>query len=228
MKVVLTFDCYGTLIDWISGIKEAVRKLFTLSDAELDKFVSLWLKKDQENVRSSYRKYRDIVKDNFKYALEAMNVKYSLQTLDELADSIKLWRAFPDVRSNLLKLKEIGEIYLVSNTDNEFIKASINNIGVSFDEVITAEDLMVYKPNLAVFRYVKEKIHIKGGEFWIHISSYLSYDIKPAKLIGAYTILLDRYNSCNDVDVEYADEIYKSFSKLTSSLLFRFRKGCER
>lgn len=224
MRVALTFDCYGTLIDWISGIKEAVRRLYVLNETELNRFVSLWLKRDLENVMGNYRKYRDIMKDNFKYALETMSLRYDLQTLNELVDSIKLWRAFPDVKNNLSRLKEVGEIYIVSNTDNEFIRASINNIGVDFDGVVTAEDLMAYKPNPAVFSYVKEKIHAKGGKIWIHISSYLSYDIKPAKLAGAYTILLDRYNYCGDIDVEYADEIYKSFDKLTRSLLFRFRR----
>lgn len=220
MRVIFTFDTYGTLIDWLGGIKNTLRRLFSLDEQEINRFISIWGMYDYELVQMEYRPYRDILSDAFRKTLNDMNIPYDQEKLDKLVYSIKEWRPFPDTKQNLLRLKDIGEIGIISNTDREFINASIRNMGVEFDHVVVAEDIKIYKPNPTVFNKAREIMEIKTEDKWFHISSYHTYDIIPAKKSGEKitTVLLDRYGYAEEAG-KYSDYVYKKFSDLTSDII---------
>jgi len=194
----MTFDCYGTLIDWLSGARKAFTDLYPEMWDKADLFIRYWGEKDWELVNIGvYRPYREILADGFRYALERLGIAYSSETIRRLTYSIYDWKPFPDVREALEKLIEKGvELGIISNTDRDFIMKSIEHIGVEFKHVIVAEDMKMYKPDPRVFKRARE---ILPEARWIHVSSYPQYDIIPAYKAGVDTILLDRYGLSNEL-----------------------------
>lgn len=223
-RTLFTFDCYGTLIDWLGGIRSKFRELYPEFPEEVERFVSYWSEKDFLLVGGCYKPYKEILRKGFRYAIERLRLPYDDEILEKLTYSIKEWKPFQDTRENLLLLKEIGEIGIISNTDREFISASINNMKVEFDYVIVAEDLKIYKPHPEVFRSAKNILQIGVNDIWIHISSYIIYDIIPARKAGVYTILLDRYKFMEMEETCLADEVYFNFGELTENIRRRFRE----
>ena len=223
-RLLFTFDCYGTLINWLGGVRGEIRELYpNLRIREINKFISCWSEKDLELVRQDYRPYREILRKGFEYALRQSALPYDKGILENLVQSIKKWKPFPDTRENLITLKKIGEIGIISNTDREFIEASIANMNIDFDHIIVAEDIEIYKPNPEVFGKAKDMMEVDEDDEWIHISSYPVYDIIPAKKMGIYSILLDRYSFSTELRKCYADEVYRDFSTLTEKITERFK-----
>ena len=220
MSLIVTFDCYGTLIDWLKGLRDALRKYLGLGDRLQDAFINIWGKRDLELVSSGYKPYRDILYEAFKYTLEKMDLEYSEDDVWKLVYSIKEWMPFSDVRDNLLRIKGHGLIGIISNTDREFILASIRNIGVSFDRVVVAEDIKLYKPNPRVFNLSRRLMGINRGDRWIHVSSYPEYDIIPARESGEdiELLLLNRYGYGGE-DIRFADKVFDSFDELVDYII---------
>jgi len=199
VNVIMTFDCYGTLIDWLSGAKKAFLKLYPSEENKVDIFIKYWGEKDWELVNSGiYRPYREILEEGFKYALEKLGLEYTDATIKSLTYSIYDWQPFQDVKMALEELLNRGvDLGIISNTDRDFIEKSVENIGVKFKYIIVAEDIKIYKPDPKVFYMAREILPRKR---WIHVSSYPNYDIIPAIKAGVETILLDRYNLKSEVN----------------------------
>ncbi len=216
IEAVLTFDCYGTLIDWLSGARKAFLDIYIGRDDLVDKFIEYWGEKDWELVSSGiYMPYRDILREGFKYALEKIGLEYNEVVLDKLTYSIYDWRPFPDVKKPLDRLINMGvELGIISNTDKDFIMKSIEHIGVEFKYIIVAEDIKIYKPDPRVFKEARKRLPDKR---WIHISAYPQYDIIPAVKAGVETILLDRYGYREDVEKYNVDIVY-SLDELVEKL----------
>ncbi len=197
--MIITFDCYGTLIDWLGGAKKAFLELYPGEEEKVDSFIKYWGEKDWELVSSGvYRPYREILRIGFKYALEKLGLEYDEETLERLTYSIYEWRPFPDVHDPLARLVEKGvELGIISNTDRDFIMKSIEHIGVEFRHIIVAEDIKIYKPDPRVFIEARKRL---PKDRWIHVSAYPQYDIYPALEAGVETILLDRYGYRDQVD----------------------------
>jgi len=210
-KIVFTFDCYGTLINWIEGVEREFIELYS-SIRLAKKFIKYWSEKDWELVNSGvYIPYRRILETSFKYALDKIGLDYNDDTLRKLVHSIYRWPPFPDVKPTLEKIRDMNiELGIISNTDRDFIIKSIDNIGIDFDYIIVAEDIGIYKPDPRVF--------LKAGEYfknfrWIHVSAYPNYDIEPATKIGVETILVDRYRYTDRGEVP-ATYIVKKFGDI--------------
>ncbi len=219
-RVVFTFDCYGTLIDWLGGTRKKIREIYTsISDDEINEIIRYWGEADWRLVNQGYRPYREILWKGFEYALKTVGKPYDDAVIERLVNSIKEWMPFSDTRENLVKLKEVGELGIISNTDRDFILASIRNIGVEFNHVIVAEDIKIYKPDPEVFRVAWGILGIMEDDVWMHISAFPTYDVIPAKKAGVYTILLDRYKIKNTVEAQYADRIYDTFDELVEKIV---------
>ncbi len=199
VNTVMTFDCYGTLIDWLNGAKKAFIELYPEHMDKVEDFIRYWGEKDWELVNSGvYKPYREILGQGFKYALNKLGLEYSDETIEKLTYSIYEWQPFPDVKEALEDLIDRGvELGIISNTDRDFIEKSVENIGVEFKHIIVAEDIKIYKPDPKVFLKARE---ILPNKKWIHVSSYPQYDIIPALKANIKTILLDRYNLKREVE----------------------------
>jgi 2-haloacid dehalogenase len=155
---VLTFDCYGTLIDWENGILEAIKPLFlkygiSIDDPEiLEKYAGY-----EAKLEEGYIKYREVLKK----VIERFADEYKfIPTNDEinlLANSVKNWQPFPDTVKALKVLKNRYQLAIISNIDNDLFAQTQKLLDIEFEQVITAEDIGSYKPSLNNFNFAIKK-----------------------------------------------------------------------
>ncbi len=190
---IITFDCYGTLIDWESGMLGALKPLLAnhginLEDEEiLQKFAEFESKLQQ----GEYIKYRDILKNVVRQFGEQFDFEPSLAEQNTLADSIKNWQPFPDTVKALELLKSRFELGIISNIDDALFADTAKHLEVKFDYIITAEQVKSYKPSLKNFEYAIERIEFSPEQI-LHAACSVYHDIVPASSIGLTTVWIDR------------------------------------
>ena len=179
-----TFDCYGTLIDWDGGVRAELARVFGEADAsaQLERYHEIEPALQDDGRRS----YREVM-------TEAMR-ELGAPTGDEygLAESLPSWRAFPEVRGSLEELRRHGWwLGVLSNTDDDFIAASQVQIGVSFDEVVVAQELGSYKP---AHRHWEEFFARTRApkEGHVHVAASLFHDIEPCNELGLRSVWINR------------------------------------
>jgi len=189
----ITFDCYGTLIDWESGSKQFFRKLLEQYSAHipLDEFHARWNGIEFDLVKGSYRPYRQILAHSLRLALSSYSLPSSQEWEEAFASSIHSWPPFPDVPPNLSVIKGPYKIAIISNIDDDIIADSIKLMGVEFDEVVTAQQAKAYKPDPKVFAYAMGRLRAKPSDL-LHVAFGFDYDIYPAKELGIKTVWLNR------------------------------------
>jgi len=192
---VLTFDCYGTLIDWENGIINTLRPVLEKhnldpSDTQILKLYSE-LEAPAEN--EEYVNYRTILKKVMQSITERFGFAPALTALDALSESIRNWKPFPDTIPALRKLKSKYKLAIISNIDNDLFAYTARELEVPFDWVITAEMAKSYKPSLNNFYYAFQKIDRPINKI-LHISQSLYHDIVPAQKLGLQNVWVNRQN----------------------------------
>lgn len=188
----LTFDCYGTLIDWESGLLAAIRPILqrhgsNLSDAEV-----LRLYGELEPLEQKpYRRYRDVLVNVMRTMGQRVGFAASAQEAESLPESLKEWPAFPDSKAALARLGAKYKLAIISNTDDEFFAQSSRHLGTRFDEVVTAEQAKAYKPSLEPFRLALSRLGLDMNKV-LHVGQSIHHDVIPAKSLGLATVLVVR------------------------------------
>ena len=188
----LTFDCYGTLIDWETGLLGALRPLLQshgqdLSDPEiLDIYGEL-----EPRAQNPYQRYRKVLADIARGFGERLGFSLSSAEAESLPESLKNWPAFPDTRVALEKLKTKYILAIISNTDDDFFAASARHLQVKFDEVVTAEQAKAYKPSLAPFHLALQRLDLPPRQV-LHVGQSVYHDVLPGKSLGMATALVYR------------------------------------
>jgi 2-haloacid dehalogenase len=190
---VLTFDCYGTLIDWESGILNAIlpvlfRRDVALSDGEI---LQLYAELEARVEVGTYIKYRDVLRKVMQGFGEKFNFPPNEMELNALSDSLKNWKPFPDTVEALKELKERFKLAVISNTDDALFAETARHLRVRFDWVITAEQVKSYKPSTNNFERAIEKIGASPDKI-LHVAQSVYHDIIPAKRLGLATVLVRR------------------------------------
>ncbi len=189
---VLTFDCYGTLIDWENGILDALKPLFikygvNISDEEiLEKYAGYEAKLEVE-----YLKYKEVLKKATESFAEEYQVSLNSDELNLLSGSVKNWQPFPDTVDALHILKKKYKLAIISNIDNDLFHYSEKLLNTKFDYLITAEDIGSYKPSLNNFQAAIKKIGVEPGKI-LHIAQSIYHDIIPAKESGLSNVWVNR------------------------------------
>lgn len=210
-KKYITFDCYGTLIDWEGGIRTATKKLadkngFSLSlDGISDKYIKVELEVEAEQ----YRKYHEVLQLSAKKLFKQAGFDISDEDALAFADSIYGWQPFPETHDVLAELKRKSyKLIILSNIDNEIIKRSIGLMGIDFDGVVTAEEVGSYKPAHGHWEEMLKRFNAKKEEV-LHVAASYVHDIIPAKEQSFDAIWINR-NSENPTkeikpDLEFKD-----------------------
>lgn len=185
----LTFDCYGTLIDWERGITTGVASLVNRVDQPLTRDDVLEAHARHESSQQRYTPempYRDLLAVVFKRLAEEWKVPYSTDEAVAYGCSVAQWPAFPDSASTLQYLKKYFKLIILSNVDNESFAASRSMLQVDFDAVITAEDVGSYKPSHRNFDYMLELLPSLGvrKEETLHVADSTFHDHEPAAELG--------------------------------------------
>ncbi len=188
----LTFDCYGTLIDWRKGIETELRASLgpeaRAGRALLDAYIEA--EKEQE---ASYKKYRDVL------ALSALSLSRRLGSrMDEgkareFAASVPRWPAFPDTRGFLREMGVRGhKRYILSNVDNDLLEGTLKGNRLEVDGFVTAEEVGSYKPDTGHWREFFRRTGAEKDEV-LHVAGSVFHDIIPAAGLGLATAWVNRY-----------------------------------
>ena len=190
--MIVSFDCYGTLIDWEKGITQALRPVLERHGLNLkdDEILELYAEIEPELERE-YKPYREVLVGVVEEFGRRLGFEPSGEERFVLVDTIGDWPPFPEVREVLNKLKELVKIAVISNVDDDLFEKSERAIGVEFDYVVTAQRARAYKPSLKVFEYAQKVFGVSKGD-WIHVGQSVFHDIIPARSFGLRTILVRR------------------------------------
>jgi len=190
---ILSFDCYGTLIDWETGILSALAPVLarhgrSVPDEELlETFATLEVGAEQP----PYRAYEVVLRE----VVEGLGRRFGFAP-DEaergvLAASLGDWPAFPDTRDALLALKTRYRLAIISNIDDDLFARTARVLGVEFDWVVTARQVGSYKPSLENFRQSLARFGAPSDKV-LHVAQSLYHDIAPAKSLGLSTVWVNR------------------------------------
>jgi 2-haloalkanoic acid dehalogenase type II len=186
---VLSFDCYGTLIDWESGMVEALRPLTDKLDDDISRNTILEAHAKQESWQQAQTPamcYSDILAIVYKRLAEHWHIPVSWEECKHYGHSVKDWPAFPDSAEALRYLKEHYRLVILSNIDNHSFAASNATLGVHFDAIYTAQDIGSYKPAAANFDYMLRHLSELGfskGDI-LHTAESMFHDHQPANRQG--------------------------------------------
>lgn len=200
----ITFDCYGTLIDWESGVQQFFAQRLAAHDIEgMDprELQHKWEEIQFVYIQEQYRPYREVLRDTMRMTLDMEQIPYAEQDLDEFANAMGRWQPFPDTREAILELQKYLKVVLITNTDNAIIAETERTIGVKFDEIITAEQAGAYKPAHTGFLLARERLGLPVSDIW-HAGFGFKYDIVPATELGYTTVWVNRQGEARPVDVK--------------------------
>ncbi len=198
---VLTFDCYGTLIDWESGMIEALRPLTERVGQDLNRDEILQAHAFHESTQQEQtptRPYRDLLSTVYKRLAELWGVRVTVAECVAYGQSVGSWPAFDDSAPALQYLKNFYKLVILSNVDNSSFAGSNALLQVEFDAVITAEDAGSYKPSPRNFDYMLQRLAAGiGGEKFgkadiLHTAESLFHDHAPANAFGLASCWIHR------------------------------------
>ncbi|MEH2049949.1 haloacid dehalogenase type II [Nostoc sp.] len=198
----LTFDCYGTLIDWENGILGVLKPLLRVHNTNLDneQILEIFAEFEAELEKGEYIKYREVLKRVVQKFGERFGFEPTADELNSLADSIQHWLPFPDTVEALRALKQKFKLVIISNVDDDLFAFSAKHLEVEFDRIITAEQVKSYKPSLNNFRFAIERINLPLEQI-LHVAASLYHDIVTAKSLGISTVWVNRRADQNRVNI---------------------------
>ena len=199
----ITFDCYGTLIDWESAIQQFFAQRLAahnIKHVDVQTLQRRWEEIQFVSIQERYRPYREVLHDTMHMALDTSQIPYAEQDLDEFANSMGRWQPFPDTKEAIIELQKLTKTVLLTNTDNDIIAETEGTIGVKFDDIITAQQAGAYKPSHKGFILARERLGLPISGIW-HAGFGFKYDIVPATELGYTTVWVNRQGEARPVDV---------------------------
>jgi len=196
---LLTFDCYGTLIDWETGIRSALEKLLTASGVTWnDRYFDHYQACEAQLEGRSYQPYRAILTEVESQLLQEAGL-VELPAA-QLANSLAGWQPFPDTVGALRRLKQRFQLGILSNIDRDLLTLSARHLQVEFDLMITAEDVRSYKPATGHF----DKLLSSGFQRHqiLHVAQSLFHDIRPCNQLGINCIWVNRRGESNTLSAK--------------------------
>jgi 2-haloalkanoic acid dehalogenase type II len=193
----ITFDCYGTLIDWETGIhaafKQSLRNL-GLSHPEESRLFDRYLEEEKRiEAQKPYRPYRKVLAEAFDAAARSFGKTIPAEASNLLVDQLPTWRPFPDTNPALEKLARNHKLGILSNVDDDLLEGTLKHLKVRFDILITAERVRSYKPAKTHFEQARKVIGV--DKHWLHVGASLYHDIEPASGLQIKTVWVNRKNS---------------------------------
>ncbi len=202
----ITFDAYGTLINFQLGkitlevLGDRAKKINT------KKFLDEYSDARFDDILKPYRAYEAVLRRCFGNVARKYNIDFTEDDVDEMIAAIPTWGPFPDVPPVLRKLREYCKIVIISNTEDHIIERNIDNIGVPFDNYISAQQARAYKPSPVVFNYTLKKLGCDKSEI-LHVAQGFEYDIMPAHDLGWKAVWINRYGIKGDPAYGPYDEL---------------------
>ncbi|MFQ5538521.1 MAG: haloacid dehalogenase type II [Gemmatimonadota bacterium] len=190
----LTFDCYGTLVDWESGILEAMGRVLAAHGCDVgdeERALARFAHHESRIEAAGWRPYREVLEE----VIRSVGSEYGIDATPEeaaaFAASVGRWPVFPDTRRVLPALSERYRLAIVSNVDDDLFEGTAVALGVEFDVVVTAQQTRSYKPHPGHFHRVLEELDLPRSRV-LHVAQSLFHDIAPARALGFHTVWVNR------------------------------------
>lgn len=191
----VTFDCYGTLIDWETGILAALRPVVAAHGISLDsaKLLELYgqLEAEIESESHPYISYRDVLKQVIRRLGERLGFVATERQRQSLPESLPSWKPFTDTVAALRLLKTRYKLGIISNTDDDFFAASAKYLSVKFDMVLTAQQARSYKPARNNFLLAIKQTGVAKAKI-LHAAQSIYHDIIPSQALGLANVWVNR------------------------------------
>ena len=189
---VLTFDCYGTLIDWEAGLLVALREALPgTAGVGDDDLLETYAAHEAEAERPPYRSYREVLAIGVRGVAADLDLEVADDAVARFSESVRDWPAFPDSTDALRSLAGRYRLGVITNCDTDLFAASNERLGATFDWVVTAEQARSYKPALTGFELAFEAIDVTRDRI-LHVAQSLFHDHAPAKRLGLTSVWIDR------------------------------------
>jgi len=190
---ILTFDCYGTLINWEAGILSALHRILSAHGKKIDDATLLKLYGDfeQRSEQGTFRLYRDVLESVVRQFAAEFRFTPSAEQVRSLPDSLPTWRPWPDTVDALRQLKSRFRLAILSNVDDDLFAGTRSQLGVDFDAVITAQQAQAYKPSLKLFELALSRINAPAHRV-LHVAQSIYHDVVPAQSLGLATVWVNR------------------------------------
>jgi 2-haloacid dehalogenase len=189
----LTFDCYGTLIDWETGLAEAFRPVLRAHGVEAadEDVVARYAPYEAEAEAGPYMRYRDVLATGLRGVAGEFGVAPTAAEVEAFSGSVADWPAFPDSAAALERLAGRFRLGVITNCDDDLFAASNRRLGVAFDWIVTAEQVGSYKPDERNFHVAFERLGLPRERI-LHVAQSLYHDHVTAKRLGLATVWIDR------------------------------------
>jgi 2-haloacid dehalogenase len=190
---VLSFDCYGTIIDWETGLLMALKPVLAthsvkISDGEL---LNLYGRYETEIEAGQYRPYREVLSAVLMKFGEHFGFAPAQRELEGFSSSIRDWPPFDDSAAALAALQRRYRLAVLSNVDDDLFELSRTRLGISFDYVCTAQQIGSYKPSLRNFEYLLSRLPVRKSRL-LHVAQSLYHDIRPAQRLEIPHVWINR------------------------------------
>ena len=193
----LSFDCYGTLIDWETGILAALRSVLRRHGraAQDEALLRLYAGYEAEQEAGDYRPYRNVLRGVMAGVAGTLAFEPTADDLDALGDSVGRWPLFADTVAALNRLKTRFKLVILSNIDNAMFAETNRRLEVEFDDIITAQQVGSYKPSHANFESMLARLRVPREQV-LHVAQSIFHDHVPAKTLGFATVRVNRETRC--------------------------------
>ena len=190
---ILTFDCYGTLINWEAGLLPALHAILAAHSKNVDDATLLELYGDfeQQAEQPPFQPYKEVLGSVVRQLGAELGFSPSADEIQSLALSLPTWRPWPDTVAALHQLKARFRLAILSNIDDDLFARTRPQLEVAFDEVVTAQQAQAYKPSLRLFELALTRINAPAHRV-LHVGQSIYHDVIPAQALGLATAWVNR------------------------------------
>jgi 2-haloacid dehalogenase len=188
---ILTFDCYGTIIDWETGILAALRPLLAGDPATDDDLLTAFARHEAAVEAGPFRRYREVLAETARRLAHERGIEPTEDQLATFGGSVGDWPPFPDSVEALTRLRTRYRLGVLTNCDDDLFAASEQRLGIPFDPVVTAQQVGAYKPSTRGFGILLDRVGVPQDRV-LHVAQSLFHDHVPARQLGLATVWVDR------------------------------------
>jgi 2-haloacid dehalogenase len=190
---IITFDCYGTLVDWEEGILRTLRTILSSHNKKIDDadILKLYGDFEQQLEEGDFRPYREVLGLVVRKFGEEFGFTATAEDEISLPHSLSTWKPWPDTVAALQNLKSHFRLAILSNVDDDLFAATKPQLRVEFDEIITARQARAYKPSPKIFQMALSRVGVPAYRI-LHVGQSIFHDVIPAQSLGLATVWVNR------------------------------------
>src|ERR1041384_6369438 len=190
---IFTFDCYGTLINWEAGILAALHRILSAHSKKLDDatLLQLYGNIDRRSEQGTFQPYREVLASVVRQFAIELKFTPTPEEVRSLPGSLATWQPWPDTVEALRQLKSRFRLAILSNIDDDLFAGTRPQLGVEFDEVVTAQQAQAYKPSLRLFELALNRIDAPAHRV-LHVGQSIYHDVIPAQALGLASVWVNR------------------------------------